>query len=390
MASSSDHTFFASPERESAEEIRERTRVLEQDPLLRELLEAFPTMAVILSKTRQILMYNRAFDEAVPHSSDDLFLAMRLGECVGCEVAVKAPGGCGTGKQCRMCGAVLAMLEAQDGRRNIRECSIPVYSDDAFHALEFRVAAVPMTIAGEDVTLLSLADISEENRRKALERIFFHDVLNTASGVRSIADLLRLIKGPEREELVDDLDGLSDQLIEEIQSQRDILAAERGDLLTRQQEISVIDMLEHVLALYRFHLLGKDRELRAVNRTDGLIFQSDATILARVLGNLTKNALEASDPGDVITLVCDVPDSGGIRFSVHNPVVIPEKVQLQLFRRSFSTKGGGRGLGTYSARLLTERYLGGEIDFMSSDEQGTTFSIVLPLRGNERADLEVS
>jgi signal transduction histidine kinase len=47
--------------------------------------------------------------------------------------------------------------------------------------------------------------------------------------------------------------------------------------------------------------------------------------------------------------------------------------------RSFSTKGGrGRGLGTYSVRLLTERHLGGQVDFRSVPEEGTTFFVRLP------------
>ena len=58
---------------------------------------------------------------------------------------------------------------------------------------------------------------------------------------------------------------------------------------------------------------------------------------------------------------------------------MPEAVKLQVFRRSFSTKAGaGRGVGTYSARLLTERYLGGALRFRSEDGEGTTFVVTLP------------
>ncbi|MBE0642975.1 MAG: HAMP domain-containing histidine kinase [Bacteroidetes bacterium] len=389
MASSSGNTFFASPDRETPERVRQLAMKMEEDPLLRDMLEAFPSMAVIIGKTRQILMYNRQFDNAVPHSNDDLFLGMRLGECVGCEVAADAPAGCGTGKQCRMCGAVLSMLEAQAGRRNVTECSIPVHDDAGFHAIEFRVIAVPMVIAGEEVSLLSLVDISEENRRKALERIFFHDILNTASSVRSIAELLNIMQGPDRHGLIEDLNGVSDQLIEEIRSQRDLVAAERGDLQVEMGLISVGEILDHVHSMYRVHFLGRVLEIRMHNGAEGKHVTSDSTILVRVLGNLVKNALEASEAGDVVTLRCDQVE-GGFHFSVHNDTVMPENVQLQMFRRSFSTKGSGRGLGTYSARLLTERYLGGKITFDSSQGKGTTFSIFLPFNGIEQADPEVS
>jgi signal transduction histidine kinase len=52
---------------------------------------------------------------------------------------------------------------------------------------------------------------------------------------------------------------------------------------------------------------------------------------------------------------------------------------MRIFSRSFSTKGVGRGLGTYSIKLLTERYLGGRADFVSNREDGTVFRVRLPL-----------
>jgi signal transduction histidine kinase len=57
---------------------------------------------------------------------------------------------------------------------------------------------------------------------------------------------------------------------------------------------------------------------------------------------------------------------------------MPRDVQLQVFQRFFSTKGAGRGLGTYSIRLLTERYLKGNVSFTSSPEEGTTFRVCYP------------
>jgi len=92
---------------------------------------------------------------------------------------------------------------------------------------------------------------------------------------------------------------------------------------------------------------------------------------------MTKNALEASRPGETVSLGCDQKDNG-IAFWVHNPGVMPPDVQLQIFQRSFSTKGAGRGIGTYSIKLLTERYLMGTVSFTSSSGQGTTFRVCCP------------
>jgi signal transduction histidine kinase len=87
---------------------------------------------------------------------------------------------------------------------------------------------------------------------------------------------------------------------------------------------------------------------------------------------MVKNALEASHAGQTVTIGCrNLVDA--VEFSVHNPNVMPRSVQLQIFQRSFSTKGAGRGLGTYSMKLLSEQYLHGQVAFTSSAEEGTTF-----------------
>mgnify|MGYP006293419399 CR=1 len=39
---------------------------------------------------------------------------------------------------------------------------------------------------------------------------------------------------------------------------------------------------------------------------------------------------------------------------------------MLLFKRSFSTKGVGRGIGTYSMKLFGEKYLKGKVDFKNS------------------------
>ena len=64
---------------------------------------------------------------------------------------------------------------------------------------------------------------------------------------------------------------------------------------------------------------------------------------------------------------------------VHSPNFIPRNIQLQIFKRSFSTKGNDRGLVTYSMKLLGERYLKGKMHFISDEKAGTEFYFDLPL-----------
>ena len=95
-----------------------------------------------------------------------------------------------------------------------------------------------------------------------------------------------------------------------------------------------------------------------------------------MLINLVKNALEATpENGTVILGVENLHKM--IRFRVKNEGVIPRDIQLQLFQRSFTTRGIGRGLGTYSIKLLTENYLKGYVSFISNEAEGTIFRVDL-------------
>jgi len=100
---------------------------------------------------------------------------------------------------------------------------------------------------------------------------------------------------------------------------------------------------------------------------------SDEALVKRVVGNMLKNAIEATPMGGTITMKC-YQGADEACFEVHNPSVMPREVQLQMFQRSFSTKGTGRGLGTYSMKLLTEKFLKGSIGFKSEEGFGTSFT----------------
>ena len=107
------------------------------------------------------------------------------------------------------------------------------------------------------------------------------------------------------------------------------------------------------------------------------VVTSDKVLLKRVLGNLVKNGLEASEEGQEVSL--GFRNYGAPIFHVHHASAMPEAARLRLFPRCFSTKSPrGHGIGTYSAKLITERYLGGSLSFTSSEEQGTTFAVTLP------------
>jgi signal transduction histidine kinase len=137
--------------------------------------------------------------------------------------------------------------------------------------------------------------------------------------------------------------------------------------------------LEELRLQYLRHSTAVDRAVDLDDVWDGLVV-TDRQLLLRVLGNMLKNALEATPAGGAVSIAC-AEHGDEVLFSVHNEQVMPDDVQLQVFQRSFTTKGQpGRGVGTYSMKLFGERYLGGRVSFVSRAPEGTTFTLVLPKR----------
>lgn len=328
---------------------------------------------MILNEQRQVIFANTRLREFAGTRVTGQLLGQRPGEFLDCRQAGLAPSSCGTGQACRTCGSVNAILAALAGHHDMRECRI---SSTALAAYDLRIWASPFRWRECHYALVVAVDISDEKRRQLLERIFFHDILNTAGSVYGLSELIHHDPGSVAE-LKDDLRETAETLVNEIRSQRMLLAAERNELPVTRAAASSRQLLESAVQSYRHHSLAAHKHLTIARGSAAFVIETDATLLHRVLGNLLKNALEASRPGDTIELGAgELPES--FVFWCHNSLPIPPAIQRQLFQRSFSTKGPGRGIGTYSIRLLTERYLGGKVTLTSAPESGTRFLLSFP------------
>jgi signal transduction histidine kinase len=232
--------------------------------------------------------------------------------------------------------------------------------------------------------VVAVKDISDEKRRQVLERVFFHDALNAAGGIRGLLEILPNLPDEEALKMREIARQSAIELINVIESQRDLAAAERGELKVVSREVDVRPILTNLVALYGHHTVAMGKELPPPLIVGPTLIQTDSVLLSRILGNLLKNALEASAPGQKVSL-CYL-NQGVPTFQVHNHTVMPLAVRLQIFQRSFSTKGvNHRGIGSYSVKLLTEKYLGGTVSFTSAEGEGTTFTVQLPPLGGSIA-----
>lgn len=379
-------THFAPAERTAPESLLRQASLFRDNPLVT-LLDSVTDLVLILNSTRQIVYGNRNLLELLEMADAREIIGLRPGELFRCEHACAEVGGCGTSVHCRSCGAVKVIMCALDNERAVEECRITQRRGDVIQAYDLKVVGSPIVLDDQRFITFAITDISHEKRRRALERIFFHDILNTAGGLRNLA---RMVLDEVPVNLKDEtllLHKFSTELVEEILAQRVLLAAESEELCVECQLVDAGELLRTVRDLYASHEVAELRRI-VVEAPEELGLVTDPTLLKRVLSNMVKNALEATPPKGTVRMECR-REGDSVEFHVFNPGVVPHEARGSIFQRSFSTKGMGRGLGTYSIKLLATNYLKGQVSYSSCNERGTCFSLLLPavLGTSDQADI---
>lgn len=368
-------TFYASAGRTVPDILIKQQNIIINNDLLVNISNSVSQMLLVLNRQRQIVYANKAFTDFLGVSDLESVIGKRPGEAVNCKYSYECEAGCGTSEFCKTCGAVNAILESESGVQSEKECQILTKENSA---LDLKVLATPFETENETLTIFAVEDISHEKRKTILEKVFYHDVLNSAGSISGLSSILKELEDPdEKAEIATLISRACDNLVYEIQSQKQLISAERGELEINLSPYASVDILQELAEMYSKHVIIRDKYIIIDKTSDIFVVNTDLSLLRRIIGNMIKNAIEAETGKSQVLLKC-VKNGVDCRFSVHNQTYIPHDVQHQLFKRSFSTKGAGRGIGTYSMKLLGERYLNGKVGFESTPENGTTFYIDLP------------
>jgi K+-sensing histidine kinase KdpD len=370
-------TFFAPALRSTSEEIRKEYELVGSQKFFNEIFGAMFGISAVIDKNRQIVYTNNEFLDLLGIKTMELILGKRYGEVISCIHSAEEPSGCGTSRACEYCGATNAILESQKtGKKSMVETRISTIIDGTLKSWDLNITSIPIILAGQTLYVLKLLDISNEKRRLILERIFFHDLLNSAGGLNGLLSILKEGTDPEEaRELINLSEEASRDILEEILLHRQLHAAENGDLQVKIEKVNSGEFLSSAIGKISSHEVGQNKKVVIADHSANIDFETDRILLQRIIINLLKNALEATKQSE--SVFSGVEDQGDkVRFWVKNDEVIPANVQMQIFQRSFSTKGQNRGIGTYSIKLLTENYLKGKVSFISNEKERTIFSVI--------------
>lgn len=194
-------------------------------------------------------------------------------------------------------------------------------------------------------------------------------------------------------------DDLTQELCQNIENQikyitemaNDISDFSQGNCLLRIEDVNLKELLEEFKASNPTLFDAQDIDIDI--NIDDITIQIDRTKIRRVLQNLIKNAVQAfrfgpaaqkenkhvsiktQDLGEKIALIIKDNGSG-----------VPENIKDNLFK-PFVTEGKSRGtgLGMAIVKFNIEAHQG-RINFDTSTDQGTTFTVILPKKHSKQAE----
>ena len=139
--------------------------------------------------------------------------------------------------------------------------------------------------------------------------------------------------------------------------------------------------------IYDANMLLKDgQKISYPKNIDEIILDFDEKILELILTNLINNAIKYSPENTTISIEAFTQENMLSIIVKDQGIGIPEKEQKYIFKRYFRAENAllnqGTGIGLNIIQSHLEN-LGGNIIFTSKENEGSTFTVTLPLTSNQ-------
>jgi signal transduction histidine kinase len=373
-------TYYAPAERATPAELQKAIETAINNPVINELMNIVSGLLAVLNEQRQILAVNDCLLQTLGIKDVSQVLGLRPGEAVNCIHAHDMPGGCGTSEFCSTCGAVMVMVKSLELNSPVENtCAITIDKLGEKEDIYFLVRSSPLTFQGTRLLLFFFQNITNQQKWAQIERLFFHDINNIITPLLGASELLTYEANRETQDLAQIIYQLSLRLTGEVSMQKYLSTKKNIDYQPILQQVSVTQIFKNINDMFVNHPSAKHKLFTLPESLPNLSFNTDLSLLIRVINNMLINAFEASDEGDEVKVSLDL-SSGNITFLIWNRQAIPPDIAKRIFQRNFSTKADiGRGLGTFSMKLFGEEFLGAKVNFKSSESEGTVFSLSLDI-----------
>jgi len=226
-----------------------------------------------------------------------------------------------------------------------------------------------------------------ERLREDVERILRHDLRNLLSGIISTSQILKSYPTQMSTEKTMDFIALiydtSMRMDHMMRHSLDIFKMEEGKYEFQPSYFNIVILLRNLDKQYAnlrsIQSIQMDYQVNGVSIEweEQYYIIGEMYLFENMMGNIIKNAIEASPPDQTVTVSIQQIDNTH-SICVHNFGVVPEEIRDSFFEK-YTTKNKkyGTGIGTYSAMLIAKTH-GGSIQMETSETDGTRVTVLIP------------
>lgn len=261
-------------------------------------------------------------------------------------------------------------------KTRLNERNEKIILNTASSEIESLVEAYNNMIDQLEDSAVRLARSEREQAWREMAKQVAHEIKNPLTPMRLTVQSFERKFNPEDENIKDKLAEYSQTLIQQIDVMSSIASAfsDFAKMPTQKKEqIEVISVVKLALDIFN------EKSVKYQTKETELYAFLDKTQLIRIVTNLVKNALQATEGiEDPLITVAVISEDNEMKIVVSdNGKGISDDVKDLIFEPKFTTKTSGMGLGLPMIKNIIEAY-DGEISFTSKEGVGTVFTVVLP------------
>jgi len=223
---------------------------------------------------------------------------------------------------------------------------------------------------------VKLATNEREQAWREMAKQVAHEIKNPLTPMRLTVQSFERRFDPDDPDIKEKLNDYTKTLIQQIDTMSSIASAFSNFAKMPAQQNETLNVPKIVkLALDIFN----ERNIIFLTEEEEILAIFDRTQLIRVVTNLVKNALQASEenPQQRIEVSVKTDDNYACILIKDNGSGISEENKTRIFEPKFTTKSSGMGLGLGIIKTIIEAYKG-TITFTSKEGEGTTFEVKFP------------
>ena len=225
------------------------------------------------------------------------------------------------------------------------------------------------------------------SNRDKMYSVIAHDLRSPMASIRMVLNLVVAsttpdLVGPELFELLDKANKESEEVHDLLDNLLKWTKSQTGRLNVVMQDLDLNDIIPGVVDI--FEMIAATKKIHLSYEGSSVVVRADNDMLKTIVRNFMSNAVKFSPEDSTIEISVTTPDADFAKISVrdHGVGIAADRIG-SIFHKGETTYGTGGEEGSGLGLQLCQdfaRKIGGDVMVESTEGEGSTFSVLVPLK----------